>query len=93
MLVLACVLISNLYLFHLIILLNPIFNYSIDLLSFSLDRVTTGRYNFASVIANIAPIGALMSGTGGSALGSVSYVVSSVITQFLDHLRSNLLQN
>ena len=34
-----------------------------------------------------------MSGTGGSALGSVSYVVSSVITQFLDHLRSNLLQN
>ena len=39
-----------------------------------------------SVILNVAPVGGLISSTGGLALGSASRVVSSVITQFLDQV-------
>ena len=44
----------------------------------------TGTYNFVSTTSNVAPYGAVVSSTGNSALGSASFVVSSVITQFLD---------
>ena len=40
------------YLFHFIDLLNPDFNCSNNLLSFSADKVTTGTYNLQSVISN-----------------------------------------
>ena len=39
------------------------------------DKVTSGTNNFVSVILNVAPVGALISGTGALALGSASCVV------------------
>ena len=38
----------------MIVLLNPVFNCSKSLLSFSADKVTTGTYNVQSVILNAA---------------------------------------
>ena len=87
MLVLVCLDISDQYLFHLIVLLNPVFNCCKSFLSSLLDKVTTGTYNFVSVILNVAPIGALTLGTGESVLGSTSCVVSSVIIKFLDQAK------
>ena len=46
--------ICDLYLFHLIVLLNPDFSCSKSSMSFSFDKVTTGIYNFVSFISNIA---------------------------------------
>ena len=48
------------YLFHLIVLLNPDFSYSKNLLSSSVDKVTIGTYNFVSVIRNVAFIGEVL---------------------------------
>ena len=48
------------YLFHFIDLLNPDFNYSNNLLSFSTDKVTTGTCNLQSVISNFASVGELI---------------------------------
>ena len=48
------------YLFHFIDLLNPDFNCSNNLLSFSTDKVTTGTYNLQSVISNFALVGKLI---------------------------------
>ena len=48
------------YLFHCIDLLNPDFNCSNNLLSFSPDKVTTGTYNLQSVISNFAFVGELI---------------------------------
>ena len=50
LLLLLWIVICDLYLFHFIVLLNPDFNCSKGLLSFSVDKVTTGTYNFVSVI-------------------------------------------
>ena len=49
--------ISDLYLFHLIVLLSPVFNCFNNLLSFSADKVTTGIYNFVLVTLNVASVG------------------------------------
>ena len=48
------------YLFHFIVLLNPDFNCSNNLLSLSADKVTTGPYNLQSVISNFALVGELI---------------------------------
>ena len=48
------------YLFHFIDLLNPDFNCSNNLLSFSADKVTTGTYNLQPVISNFALAGELI---------------------------------
>ena len=48
------------YLFHFIDLLNPDFNCSNNLLSFSADKVTMGTYNLQSVISNFALVGELI---------------------------------
>ena len=48
------------YLFHFIDFLNPDFNCSNNLLSFSADKVTTGTYNLQSVISNFALAGELI---------------------------------
>ena len=87
MLVLVCLFTSDLYLFHLIVLLNPVFNCSKSLLSYSVDKVTTGTYNFVSVILNVAFVGLLTAATAGSASGSASLVALLAITQFSDRLR------
>ena len=56
------------YLFHIIVILNPDFNCSNNLLSFSADKVTTETYNLQSVISNFALVGELIrfaAATGG----------------------------
>ena len=63
-----------LYLFHFIVLLNPIFNCSKDFVSFSFDKVTTGTYNFVSVILNSNPVGATIAGSPPSASLSLCYI-------------------
>ena len=56
------------YLFHFIVLLNPDFNCSSNLLSFSADKVTTGTYNLQSVISNFASVGELIRFAAGGPL-------------------------
>ena len=49
--------------------------------------MTTGTCNFTSSISNIERYEALISGTGGSALGLASCVVLSVISKILDQVQ------
>ena len=76
--------ISDPYLFNLIVLLNPFVNFSKSVLSFLVDKVTTGTYSCVSVILNVAFVGLLTAATAGSASGSASLVAFLVITQFSD---------
>ena len=63
-----------------------------NLISSSLDKVTTGTYNLQSVILSVAPVGAL-SLTTGSTSASTCLRSKLVITQFLFHFSSkNILQ-
>ena len=55
--------IPDLYLFHLIVLLNLVFNFFNNLLSFSVDNVTTGIYNYVAAILKVAFVGLLISAT------------------------------
>ena len=87
MLVLVWLVISDLYLFHLILLLNLDFNCSNKLLSSSVDKVTTGTYNVVSAILNVAFVGSSIAATAGSASGSSSLVVLLVNTQLSDHVK------
>ena len=59
LLLIASVVICDLYLFHIISLLNPDFKLVNNLVSSSLDKVTAGTYNLQSVILSVAPVGAL----------------------------------
>ena len=59
LLLIASVDICDLYLFHSISLLNPNFKLVNNLISSSLDKVTTGTYNLQSFILSVAPVGAL----------------------------------
>ena len=79
----ASVVICDLYLFHIISLLNPDFKLVNNLISSSLDKVTTGMYILQSFIANVAPVGAL------SLLSHpISLCSKLVIMQFLFHFSS-----
>ena len=62
---------------------NPAFNCSKSFISFSSDKVTTGTYNFNSVISNVAPDGATIAGL------AAAFIVMSAKTQFLDQVKSN----
>ena len=53
----AFVVICDLYLFHVISLVNPDFKLVNNLISSSLDKVTTGIYKLQSFIASVAPVG------------------------------------
>ena len=53
--------------------------------SFSVDKVTTGIYNFVSVIFNVAFVGLSIGATAGFPSGSASLVALLVNTQFSDH--------
>ena len=86
LLLIASVVICDLYLFHIISLLNPDFKLVNNLISSSLDKVTTGMYNLQSFIANVAPVGELSLTTGGPASTCLSSKL--VITQFLFHFSS-----
>ena len=79
----ASVVIFDLYLFHIISLLNPDFRLVNNLTSSSLDKITTGTYNLQSFIASVAPVGAL------SLLPPQMSLCSKLaITQFLSHFNS-----
>ena len=54
----ASVVICDLYLFHSVSLVNPDFKLVNNLISSSLDKVTTGMYNLQSLIASVAFAGA-----------------------------------
>ena len=84
LLVLGWLVISDLYLFHLIALLNPVFNCANNLLLSSVDGLTIGIYNFASVIASVAPVEAFIAGTSGifPSVGTAASVVISVRKNF-----------
>ena len=83
LLLIASVDICDLYLFHIISLLNPDFKLVNNLISSSLDKVTTGIYNLQSFIASVAPVGALFLGLAPTCLCS-----KLVIMQFLFHYNS-----
>ena len=79
----ASVVVCDLYLFHIISLLNPDFRLVDNLISSSLDKATAGTYNLQSFIASVAPVGAL------SLLPPPMSLCSKlVITQFLFHFNS-----
>ena len=67
------------------ILLNPVLNSPKNLLSFSVDKVTTGAYNFVSVILNVAFVGLSIAATGGSTSGSTS-LVALLVNMLSDHV-------
>ena len=79
----ASVVICDLYLFHIISLLNPDFKLVSNLISSSLDKVTAGTYNLQSFISSVAPVGVL------SLLPPpMSLCCKLVIMQFLSHFNS-----
>ena len=49
--------------------------------------MTTGRYNFVSIILNVAFVGLLISTTEGSASGLAFLVALLVITKFSDQVK------
>ena len=87
LLVLVWLDISDLYLFHLIVNLDPVFNCSNNLLSTSVGKVTTEIYNFVSFILSVAFVGLLTAATTASLAGSPSLVGLLVITIFSDQLK------
>ena len=91
MLFLVLLVISDLYLFHLIVLLNPVRNCSKNLLLSCVGKVTTGTYNFVSLILNVAFVGLLTTTTAGSATGSSSLVALLVVTQFSVHVKKGFI--
>ena len=88
LLVLVWLVISDLYVFHVIVLLNSPFNCSKKLLSSSVGKITTWKYNFVSVILNVASVGGFTAGLAESKLGLAAYVKISVKTHFSDHFRA-----
>ena len=68
----------------MIVVLNPDFNRSKNLLSFSYDKVTTGTYSFVSFILNVAPVGIFIA---GGFTPPADLVIISVKTQFLDQVK------
>ena len=92
------------YLFHFIVPLNPDFNYSNSLLSFSADKVTTGTYNIQLVILHFALVGHSVAAIGGLGCGLGAFLKAlpisthslyqdkiNVISQLIDGI-SELLQ-
>ena len=77
------------------ILLNPVLNCSKSLLSFSVDKATTGTHNFVSVIWNDAFVGAFTAGLAGlpPRAALAVFVLISVKTQFSTKLKSEILHN
>ena len=86
LLLIASVVFCDLYLFHIISLLNPDFKLVNNLIASSLAKVTTGMYNLQSFITNVALVGELSLTTGGPASTCLSSKL--VITQFLFHFSS-----
>ena len=88
---LFCLDICDRYLFHFIVILNPDFNCSNNLLSFSADKVTTGTYNLQSVISNFASVGELIRFAAAAGTHSFYQDKINVISQLINGI-SKLLQ-
>ena len=71
------------YLFLLIVHLNPVFSCSSNSLPSSVDRVTTGTWNLVSGILNVTFVGLLIAGLSRFA----AFVALLLNTQFADHVR------
>ena len=85
LLLIASVDICDLYLFHIISLVNPDFKLVNNLISSSLDKVTTSTYNLQSFIASVAPVEVPFT-AGRPAATCIS---SKLVTmQFLFHFNS-----
>ena len=78
----GCIVICDLYLFHFTVLLNLDFFCFKSFLSFSVDKVITGTYNFVSVIWNLEDVGEI-------SLRAFVIVLMLVITQILDQVKTN----
>ena len=91
--VLVWLVISGLYLFHLIVLLNPDFDCSEKLLSSSVDKVTNRTYHFVPVILNAAFVGLSTAATAGFPpyAGTASLVALLVNTHFSGHVKIRLI--
>ena len=63
--------------------LNPVFSCSKSFISFSLDKVTIGTYNFVFVISNFNSVGATIAGLASA------FTVVSAKTQFFDLVKIN----
>ena len=85
LLLIASVVICDLYLFHIISLVNPDFKLGNYLVSSSLDKVITSIYNLQSFIASVAPVVVPFTARGP---GSTCLCCKLVITQFLFHFNS-----
>ena len=85
LLLIASVVTCDLYLFHIISLLNPDFKLVNNLISSPLDKVTTGTYNLQLFIASVAPVVVPFT-TGGPA--STCLCSKLVIMQFLFNFSS-----
>ena len=86
----GCVVISDLYLFQEMVLLNSCFIFYVNLMLSFIEKVTTANKVLALFIWNVAPVVNVASlvGTGGlvSGLAATSGVLDiSKITQFFDH--------
>ena len=85
LLLIGYVVICDLYLVHIISLTNPDFKLVNNLISSSLDKVTTGTYNLQSFISSVAPVGGAFTAGGPASICTSSKLV---ITQFLFHFNS-----
>ena len=91
MLVLVCLVISDVYSFHLTVLLNSVFNSSNSLLSVSVDKVTTRAYHFVSVISKVVFVGAPIACLAGlppyAGTGTCVVISTKTKTKFSDHVK------
>ena len=82
----GCVVISDLYLLKEIVLLNPCFIFSKNLVLSLIDKVTTGTWSLALFILNVAPV-VYLSGVGGLPAITSLTDISDTIHSF-DHDKS-----
>ena len=64
-----------------------------NLLSFSVDKVTIGTYNFVLVILSVAFVGLLSPTTSRLASGLACHYTLFVTTQFSDHAKIKAFHN
>ena len=84
LLLIASVDICDLHLFHVTSLLSPDFKLVNNLISSSLDEVTTGIYNLQSVILSVALVGP----SSLLAVVPINFSSKLIITQFLFYFNS-----
>ena len=84
MLFLAWLDVSDLYLFHLIVLLTSVFVFVWDL---AVIFSWKSNNNFVSIILKVASVTGAIATTAGLTLGSAALFIKSVNAQFLDQVK------